>query len=106
MELLHSNIIGAGFPLIILHGYFDQQVGLVADSLTGIVSVVALVLMIKAYVEQWVLWIVINILSTIIWMQQYTSGSGDGIAFLVMWLIYLLNAIYGYVNWLKLQKKY
>lgn len=93
------------YGVVILHGYFDQQVGLVADSLTGIVSVVALILMIKAYVEQWILWIVINILSTIIWVQQYASGSGDGIAFLVMWLIYLFNAIYGYVNWLKLQKK-
>ncbi len=24
MELLHSNIVGSGFPLIILHGYFGM----------------------------------------------------------------------------------
>nr|WP_257593317.1 nicotinamide mononucleotide transporter family protein [Francisella orientalis] len=51
------------------------------------------------------MWIVINTLSTVIWLQQYFSGSGDGVAFLAMWLVYLFNAIYGYVNWLKLKKK-
>ncbi|MBK2357663.1 nicotinamide riboside transporter PnuC [Francisella hispaniensis] len=88
----------------ILKGYFNQQVGLIADSLTGIVSVVAIILMVKAYIEQWVLWIIINTLSTIIWLQQYFSGTGEGIAFLAMWLIYLLNALYGYINWIKLKK--
>lgn len=88
----------------ILKGIFNQQVGLFADSLTGVVSVVAIILMVKAYLEQWTLWIIINTLSTIIWLQQYILGSGDGIAFLAMWLIYLFNAIYGYINWKKLQK--
>lgn len=77
---------------------------MIADSLIDIVSVVAIILMIKAYIEQWVLWIIINTLSTIIWLQQYFSGIGEGIAFLAMWLIYLLNALYGYINWTKLKK--
>ncbi|MBK2093934.1 nicotinamide mononucleotide transporter [Francisella philomiragia] len=103
---LISGIVIAAFlyGFFILKGYFHQQIGLVADSLTGVVSVVAIILMVKAYIEQWVLWIVINTLSTVIWLQQYFSGSSDGIAFLAMWLIYLFNAIYGYINWLKLKK--
>ncbi|MED7819747.1 MULTISPECIES: nicotinamide riboside transporter PnuC [unclassified Francisella] len=92
------------YGVFILKGIFNQQVGLFADSLTGVVSVVAIILMVKAYLEQWALWIVINTLSTIIWIQQYISGSSDSIAFLAMWLIYLFNAVYGYVNWKKLQK--
>ena len=105
MILVLGIVIAAIFyGTFVLKGYFDQQVGLVADSLTGVVSVVAIVLMVKAYIEQWALWIVINTLSTIIWLQQYFSGSGGGVAFFAMWLIYLFNAIYGYVNWLKLKK--
>ena len=95
-------IASSAYGYFILRGYFSQQVGLIPDSLTGVVSVVAIVLMVKAYVEQWVLWIVINILSTVIWCQQYLSGDGGGVAFLVMWVIYLINSIYGYINWKKL----
>ncbi|MDE4967861.1 nicotinamide mononucleotide transporter, partial [Francisella tularensis] len=62
------------------------------------------ILMVKAYIEQGVLWIIINILSTIIWLQQNFSVTGEGIAFLAMWLIYLLYAFYGYINWIKLKK--
>ncbi|MED7787976.1 nicotinamide riboside transporter PnuC [Francisella sp. 19X1-34] len=99
--IIVSAILYGGF---ILKGIFNQQVGLFADSLTGVVSVVAIILMVKAYLEQWTLWIIINTLSTIIWLQQYLSGSGDSVAFLAMWLIYLFNAIYGYINWKKLEK--
>ncbi len=99
-------IASAFYGYFILKNYFNQQVGLIPDSLTGIVSVVAIVLMVKAYVEQWVLWIVINTLSTIIWVQQYLSGDSSGIAFLVMWLIYLINAIYGYINWNKASQQF
>jgi len=93
------------YGYFILMGYFHQQIGLIPDSLTGVVSVVAITLMVKAYVEQWILWIVINTLSTVIWLQQYLSGDGAGIAFLVMWLIYLINAVYGYINWKKLNER-
>ncbi|MFT4693914.1 MAG: nicotinamide mononucleotide transporter [Francisella sp.] len=98
-------IAAIAYGYFVLKGYFNQQVGLIPDSLTGIVSVVAIVLMVKAFVEQWVLWIVINVLSTVIWMQQYLSGDGSGIAFLAMWLVYLINSIYGYINWRKLNSK-
>ncbi|GAB4222035.1 MAG: nicotinamide riboside transporter PnuC [Francisella sp.] len=98
-------VMASFYGYFILKLYFNQQVGVVEDSLIGVLSVVAFILMVRAYIEQWVLWIIINFLSTIIWVQQYFSGSGDGFAFLVMWLIYLLNSIYGYVNWLNLRKK-
>lgn len=93
------------YGVFILKAFFHQEIGLVADSLTGVISVIAIFLMVKAYIEQWILWIIINVLSTIIWIQQYYTGTDSGgIAFLAMWLIYLLNSIYGYINWIKLQK--
>ncbi|AJC48767.1 nicotinamide mononucleotide transporter [Allofrancisella guangzhouensis] len=96
-------VLSALYGVFVLKGYFNQEVGLVADSLTGVLSVLAIILMVKAYIEQWVLWIIINILSTIIWLQQYFYGTGNGIAFFAMWLIYLVNSIYGYINWHKLR---
>ncbi len=99
-------VTSAVYGYFILNKYFGQETGLIADSITGVVSVAAFFLMVKAYVEQWALWIVINSLATIIWLEQYLYGSDSGgIAFLVMWLIYLINAIYGYINWKKLSIK-
>nr|WP_236940978.1 hypothetical protein [Francisella orientalis] len=40
------------YGFFILKGYFHQQICLVADSLTDVVSVVAIILMVKAYIEQ------------------------------------------------------
>lgn len=98
-------VVAFVYGYFILYVYFDQQTGLIADSITGVVSIGAFFLMVKAYVEQWTLWIIINFLSTTIWIQQYLNGDdSSGIAFLLMWLIYFLNAIYGYINWRKLAK--
>lgn len=65
------------------------------DGLTTIITVAAQLLMILRYREQWLLWIVLNILSIVLW--QNTP------AMYLMYSAYLLNSLYGYWNWRKLQ---
>jgi len=74
------------------------------DSTTTILSVVATILMTKRVSEQWLLWIVIDVISIYMWVYRLMQGSSD-ISMIVMWTAFLVNAIYGYYNWKKLEKE-
>lgn len=74
------------------------------DSTSTVLSVVAMVLMACRYMEQWVLWIIVDVVSVIMWfIVVFDQGSND-IGILIMWSAFLINAIYGYINWIKLHK--
>lgn len=65
------------------------------DSASTVISVVANLLMMLRYREQWLLWIVIDIITVIMWLIV-----GDYIM-VIMWAVYLINAFNGYYNWTK-----
>lgn len=88
-------------PLLYVAG--GKYIGI--DSVTTVLSVFAQVLMIKRYAEQWLLWIVVNVLSIIMWAYALTTSGGNDWTILVMWVAFLLNSVYGYINWLKLSKE-
>lgn len=66
------------------------------DGLTTIIVVAAQLLMILRYREQWALWILLNVLSIVLWSETP--------AMYLMYSAYLLNSVYGYWNWSKLVK--
>ena len=65
------------------------------DALATILSVIATWWLAQSYLEQWMLWIVADILSTILCMVtgQYAMA--------LMYLAYTASAIYGYFHWKK-----
>lgn len=65
------------------------------DSFTTICSVVAMILTVLRYKEQWLLWILINILSIVLWYITFNTSM------IIMWSTFLVNSIYGYYNWNK-----
>lgn len=69
------------------------------DSASTLISVVANSLMLLRYREQWLLWIIIDTITVIMWLIV-----GDFIM-VTMWLVYLINAFYGYYNWTKIAKE-
>lgn len=69
------------------------------DSTSTVISVVANALMVLRYREQWTLWIIVDIVTVIMW-----GMSGDPIM-TTMWAVYLVNAVYGYINWSRMSKK-
>ncbi|MEN8700714.1 nicotinamide riboside transporter PnuC [Bacillus infantis] len=75
------------------------------DSATNVLSVTAQILMLRRFAEQWLLWILVNVLSVILWFNALISTGGNDISMLVMWTAFLFNSIYGYINWTKLCKK-
>ena len=74
------------------------------DSTSTVLSVLAMILMVKAFAEQWVLWIVVNFVSVAMWVMTLQDGSGD-IATLLMWSVFLINSIFGLISWSKNAQK-
>ena len=84
------KLLGGNLPLV--------------DSMSTVLSIVAQVLMIKRYTEQWIVWIVVDVVSVIMWIAAL-FGEGQSIAVLMMWAVYLANAIIMFVKWYKESKK-
>lgn len=70
------------------------------DSFTTVSSVIAMVISIKMYSEQWWLWIGVDVFTVIMWAVTYMRGN-ENIATLLMWIVYLGNAIIMCWKWEK-----
>lgn len=68
------------------------------DALSTVVSVFAMIISIKMYVEQWLLWIIVDVVTVIMWAVAFIGGS-ESIATLIMWIVYLGNAFVMYIKW-------
>jgi nicotinamide mononucleotide transporter len=101
-------LVWTGIILVstVLLGYILDRIGGAqpyVDSITTILQIVAQIFMIKRLVEQWITWIFINIFSIILWFTAFMS-TGNDVTILIMWIAYLVNSIYGYLNWRKMYK--
>lgn len=75
------------------------------DSLTTVVSVIASMLYLLRYSEQWLMWVIVNALSIVMWIMVFASGDQSALMVIVMKTVNLLNSLYGYINWRKIAKK-
>lgn len=75
------------------------------DSTSTVLSVIAQLLMLMMFAEQWLLWIVVNVVSVAMWFVPAMTGDAAAISMTIMWAAYLINAIYGYYNWRKMAKE-
>ncbi|MBR3551034.1 MAG: nicotinamide mononucleotide transporter, partial [Bacteroidales bacterium] len=76
----------------ILSTFTDSPVPL-GDAFTTSLSIVAMWMLAQKYLEQWLLWIVINIISTALyfWKGLYFTG--------ILFIVYVIVAILGYFRW-------
>lgn len=100
MRGLFTLLIGIGTIIygLVLNYLGDSNPYL--DSFTTVCSVFAMVISIKMYAEQWIIWVVVNIASVIMWAIAFSSGN-DNIATLLMWCVYLINAVIMLIKWMK-----
>jgi len=75
------------------------------DSATNVLSITAQIMMLKRLTEQWLIWISVNVLSIFLWASALATQGGNDFSMLVMWSAFLVNSIYGYVNWRKMYSK-
>ncbi len=86
-----------GFGLSFIPGQNSPYI----DAVTTVLSVVATILMVRRFKEQWLVYIVLNMFTVLLWVIRTLEGSGEGLLMIVMWSAYLINAAYGYYNWNK-----
>ena len=90
-----AGTIAYGFLLKFLHGTLPF-----VDAMSTVFSVFAQYLCVKRYMEQWILWIVVDVVTVIMWIYAFVNGTGD-MATVLMWSIYLINAIIMFLKWKK-----
>ena len=74
------------------------------DSFTTVSSVIAMIISVKMFSEQWWIWIAVDVFSVYMWLCNFIAGS-DNMATLLMWIVYLGNAIIMCIKWEKEIKK-
>jgi len=92
---------------VAVYGYWLNSVGdpvPYLDSASTVLSVIAMILMAWRYMEQWVLWIVVDIVSIIMWVLVIMDKGANDSALLVMWSAYLINAVYGFIAWIHMYR--
>jgi nicotinamide mononucleotide transporter len=87
---------------------YDSYFLYLFDSMSTVLSVIAMYLMVKRIAAQWILWIIVNIASIGMWTialvlntEIGAFAAGGAPAMILMWSIYLINAFYGYKVWRK-----
>ena len=100
--LTASIAVGAYVYMHVLMALNAQQMRI--DSVAVVMSVAAQILLTLRYAEQWVLWILVNVLSIALWVVTLSQSGGSDYSMPVMWTAFLINSIYGWINWLKLQQ--
>ena len=94
-------LVGTGLSIFLYKLLLDYLGGnnTILDSASTMISIIANTLMLLRYREQWLLWIIIDMITVVMWilMKDYIM--------VTMWAVYIINAFYGYINWTKIAKE-
>lgn len=96
--LLIATIVVSVIAIYVL-GYFNDAQP-IKDGITTVFSVVGMYLTVRRCIEQWLIWIVVNGLSFIMWLNAVMHGA-KAYATVIMWAFYFVAAIYFYLAWKK-----
>lgn len=86
----------AMITLTIIYRYMLLYIGGVQtwlDASTSAFTIVATIIMTLRYREHWLIWIVVNVLETIMWFNQ------SNITMTILWIAGIVNSVYGYIVW-------
>ncbi|MFH1981734.1 MAG: nicotinamide riboside transporter PnuC [Pseudomonadota bacterium] len=90
-----ASTVGLGLLL----GLNPRQNTPFIDATTNVLSVVATFLMMWRYKEQWLLYILLNIVTIGMWFLRFRAGGAAGDLMILMWSLFLLNALFGCWRW-------
>lgn len=94
-------MIAAVAAATFLYGLFLRYLGDAmpfVDSFTTVSSVAAMIVSVKMYAEQWWIWVAVDVFSIYMWWCDLMSGT-DNFATLLMWVVYLGNAVIMLIKW-------
>ena len=89
--LCFFNVIGVILVNLWLGGTNDSMPFM--DSLTTVTAIIAQILMITRYREQWIFWLAVDIASIVLW------ASIGNFYMVIQYIFWTLNCFYGYYKW-------
>lgn len=102
------KILGSLIVAILILGFilsqFEKQNDPFLDATTNAVGICATFLMMYRYAEQWIFYILLNCITISLWVLQYINESAAADTMIFMWMLFLVNSIYGYFKWIKVAK--
>ena len=84
---LISRVLGGNLPYV--------------DAMSTICSIIAMVISIRQYVEQWWLWVWVDVITVGMYAYAFVNNGYNGFSTLLMWSVYLINAVVMLVKWQK-----
>lgn len=81
---------------------YDTESQLWLDSFTTVMSIITMYISVKAFVEQWYMWLIINVAYIFMWLMSDSEFSFMTVA---KYSVYFVNSFYGIYMWHKLSKK-
>ncbi len=94
--LILTGITGSSLTILIL--YFLKDKNPLMDGITTFLSILGMYLTIKRAIEQWVVWMIVNGLSFLMWLNVILSGAKT-FSTVIMWGVYFIASIYFYFQW-------
>lgn len=68
------------------------------DAFTTVSSVIAMVISVRMYAEQWWIWVAVDVFTVYMWFCNFIAGQ-ENMATLLMWVVYLGNAVLMLIKW-------
>jgi nicotinamide mononucleotide transporter len=87
--------VGVGWGL----AYFTDDSQPYLDAFTTVPALVAQILMVLVFREQWYLWLLVDVLATVMWLRAGNYCMAAQYAF------WCTNCVYGYIQWTRALKK-
>lgn len=96
--LIAISAIGSIITILILKYFNDSNPTI--DGITTFMSVIGMYLTVKRALEQWIVWMIVNGLSFLMWIDAVIRGART-YSTVIMWGVYLIAAFYFYFQWKK-----
>ena len=94
------SIVGTAVATLVMGAWLESigSAQAYTDAATNILAIIAQLLMVWRYREQWIWWIIIDVLCIKMW---WVAGNWSMVAMYIAWTA---NCMYGWYNWTKLNK--
>lgn len=91
------GLIGCIITILILHYLNDKSP--IIDGITTFLSILGMYLTVRRAIEQWIVWMIVNGLSFIMWLDLIIFSGTKAYSTVLMWGVYFILAIYFYIEW-------
>lgn len=97
-------IFSGWFMAIILYSFLLRVLGgntPFIDSVTTVSSMLAMLLSVWAFRDQWLFWLICNFTSIVMWTLAFFRGDSSAIPMMCMWVAYFINSLDALKQWYK-----